>query len=55
LGSPISAVPFPLCTIQQKGGKIVEVFAAKGDFDPATLRSQQFEREGPPRSGELAS
>ena len=54
LGSPLGAVPFRLCTIRQKGGKIVEVFAAEGDFDPATLSSLEFEMEWPPRSGELA-
>jgi predicted NUDIX family NTP pyrophosphohydrolase len=52
LGSPLRATPFPLCTIRQKGGKIVEVFAAEGEFDPATLTSLKFEMEWPPRSGE---
>lgn len=52
LGSPLTAVPFRLCTVRQKGGKIVETFAAEGDFDPATLASLEFEMEWPPRSGE---
>lgn len=52
LGSPLTAVPFRLCTIRQRGGKIVEVFAAEGGFDPATLSSLDFEMEWPPRSGE---
>jgi predicted NUDIX family NTP pyrophosphohydrolase len=54
LGSPLAAVPFRLCTIRQKAGKIVEVFAAEGEFDPITLSSMEFEMEWPPRSGELA-
>lgn len=52
LGSPLTATPFRLCTIRQKGGKVVEVFAAEGDFDPVSLSSLEFEMEWPPRSGE---
>jgi len=37
--------------IRQKGGKWVEAFALEGDFDVATLRSNLFELEWPPRSG----
>jgi predicted NUDIX family NTP pyrophosphohydrolase len=55
LGSPLKTIPFPLCTIRQKAGKIVETFAAEDDFDPATLSSLKFEMEWPPRSGERAS
>lgn len=51
-GSAVERVPFPLCTIKQKGGKIVEVFAAEGEFDCAALTSTEFEVEWPPRSGE---
>lgn len=54
LGAPVTAVPFRLCTIRQKGGKIVEVFAAEGEFDPDRLSSFEFEMEWPPRSGERA-
>lgn len=53
LGSPLATVPFPLCRIRQSGGKIVEVFAAEGDFDPAALSSMHFEMEWPPRSGSM--
>ena len=52
LGSPLTVAPFRLCTIRQKAGKIVETFAAEGDFDPAALSSLEFEMEWPPRSGE---
>lgn len=51
IGSPLDAAPFPLCRIRQSGGKIVEVFAAEGDFDPAHLASMDFEMEWPRRSG----
>jgi predicted NUDIX family NTP pyrophosphohydrolase len=37
--------------VRQKGGKIVRAWAAEGDFDPATLRSNTFEMEWPPGSG----
>jgi predicted NUDIX family NTP pyrophosphohydrolase len=53
LGAPLSATPVHLCRIRQSSGKIVEVFAAEGDFDPARLCSMEFEMEWPPRSGRL--
>ena len=55
IGMPLKVVPFPLCRIKQAGGKIVEVFAAEGDLDPATIASNAFEMEWPPRSGEMQS
>jgi predicted NUDIX family NTP pyrophosphohydrolase len=53
VGTKLSAVPFPLATIRQAGGKIVDAFAVEGDLDPASLRSNEFEVEWPPRSGKL--
>ncbi len=53
LGSPLESSPLPLCRVRQSGGKIVEAFAAEGDFDPASLRSTDFEMEWPRRSGEM--
>jgi predicted NUDIX family NTP pyrophosphohydrolase len=55
IGVPLKVVPFPLCTIKQAGGKVVEVFAAEGDLDPAKFASNEFEMEWPPRSGEIQS
>lgn len=52
-GAPLAAEPFALCRVRQSGGKIVEVFAAEGDFDTARLSSTEFEMEWPPRSGQL--
>jgi predicted NUDIX family NTP pyrophosphohydrolase len=37
--------------IEQKGGKVVRAWAGEAEFDPATLRSNSFEMEWPPRSG----
>lgn len=37
--------------VRLKSGKRVHGWAAEGDFDPATLRSNTFEMEWPPRSG----
>ena len=53
LGAQPPDQAFPLCRIKQSGGKVVEVFAAEGDFDPATLKSIDFEMEWPPRSGRM--
>jgi predicted NUDIX family NTP pyrophosphohydrolase len=40
-----------LGAVRQKSGKVVEAWAAEGDFDPAELRSNSFAIEWPPRSG----
>ncbi len=37
--------------IRQRAGKLVEAWAAEADFDPATLASNTFTMEWPPRSG----
>ncbi|CAN7261213.1 NUDIX domain-containing protein [Phyllobacterium sp. LjRoot231] len=44
-----------LGTIRQAGGKLVTGFAIEGNFDVATLVSNVFEIEWPPRSGHLQS
>jgi predicted NUDIX family NTP pyrophosphohydrolase len=45
--------PVPLKTVRQNGGKMVEVFALEGDFEPVNLVSNDFELEWPPRSGRM--
>jgi predicted NUDIX family NTP pyrophosphohydrolase len=40
-----------LGSVRQKGGKVVHCWAAEGEFDPATLHSNTFAMEWPPRSG----
>ena len=52
-GTRLTGVPFPLATIRQAGGKVVDAFAIEGDLDPAAIRSNEFEIEWPPRSGKL--
>jgi predicted NUDIX family NTP pyrophosphohydrolase len=37
--------------IRQRGGKVVEAWAGEADFDTATLDSNTFTIEWPPRSG----
>ena len=54
LGTPPpidAAAMVDLGEVRQRGGKVVRCFAAAGDFDPATLRSNTFTIEWPPRSG----
>lgn len=41
----------PLTTIRQKAGKTVHAWAFEGDCDPASVRSNTFAIEWPPRSG----
>jgi predicted NUDIX family NTP pyrophosphohydrolase len=50
-GTRLAAVPFPLATVRQAGGKIVHAFAVEGDLDAAAVQSNEFEVEWPPRSG----
>ena len=40
-----------LGSIRQRAGKVVEAWAAEAEFDPATLASNTFAMEWPPRSG----
>ncbi|HWP64469.1 MAG TPA: NUDIX domain-containing protein [Candidatus Limnocylindria bacterium] len=45
----------PLTPVRQPGGKLVLAWAVPGDADPATLRSNEFVMEWPPRSGRMQS
>lgn len=51
LGAEVAVPLIPLGEVRQKGGKVVVAFAAGGDFEPATMQSNMFEMEWPPRSG----
>jgi predicted NUDIX family NTP pyrophosphohydrolase len=54
IGSSLDLTPERLADLGEvrlKSGKRVEGWAAEGDFDPATLRSNTFAMEWPPRSG----
>src|ERR1700761_8474322 len=56
LGSGVTILELtPLGEIRQRGGKRVIAFAGEGDFDPATLESNTFEIEWPPRRGRRQS
>ena len=52
-GTRLTAVPFPLATVRQAAGKLVEAFAVEGELDPAKIESNQFEVEWPPKSGRI--
>ncbi|MGN2246341.1 NUDIX domain-containing protein [Frateuria sp. GZRR35] len=55
LGVPAVGALVALGRLRQRGGKWVEAFALEGDLDPATVRSNLFEIEWPPHSGQQAS
>ena len=55
LGIRPEGAPRPLARIRQAGGKYVEAFALEGDLDPASIVSNSFELEWPPRSGRIQS
>jgi predicted NUDIX family NTP pyrophosphohydrolase len=42
-----------LGAFRQSSAKIVDVWAIAGDFDPATLKSNTFSMQWPPRSGRM--
>jgi len=43
-----------LLPVKQKGGKVVHAWAFQGDCDPATIVSNTFTMEWPPKSGRQA-
>jgi predicted NUDIX family NTP pyrophosphohydrolase len=43
-----------LGSVKQKGGKVVTAWAAQGDLDADSVRSNTFTMEWPPRSGRTA-
>lgn len=53
LGQAITGDLRPLPIIRQKAGKWVLAFAVEQDIDPATIVSNMFELEWPPRSGKF--
>jgi predicted NUDIX family NTP pyrophosphohydrolase len=54
LGSPAPDVGYlDLGVVRQSGGKTVRAFAGEADFDVATVVSNTFEVEWPPRSGRV--
>ena len=54
MGAPVPAREFvELGEVRQAGGKRLTVWAAEGDFDAASARSNTFALEWPPRSGRV--
>jgi predicted NUDIX family NTP pyrophosphohydrolase len=53
IGLDVTAPVKPLGQIKQPGGKIVQIWTAEGDFDPARLASNTFEMEWPKGSGHV--
>ena len=53
MGSPATGDFVPLLPIKQKSGKVVQAWAVEGEFDPGGLRSNTFQAEWPPRSGNM--
>ena len=43
-----------LGSVKQRGGKVVSAWAAEGDLDTDSIRSNTFTMEWPPRSGRTA-
>jgi predicted NUDIX family NTP pyrophosphohydrolase len=53
-GQPLPAGEFvSLGEVRQAGGKVVAAWAVPGDFDAASIVSNQFSMEWPPRSGRM--
>ena len=50
-GKPVTGEFLPLTPLKQPSGKVVHAWAVNGDIDPATLKSNTFTMEWPPRSG----
>jgi predicted NUDIX family NTP pyrophosphohydrolase len=53
-GMAIEGECLDLGAYKQPGGKTIAAFAHAGDFDPASLTSNAFSIEWPPRSGRTA-
>jgi predicted NUDIX family NTP pyrophosphohydrolase len=54
-GVQIEGELYALKPLRQPGGKIIHAWAVEGDLDPATIVSNTFEIEWPPRSRRLQS
>jgi predicted NUDIX family NTP pyrophosphohydrolase len=50
-GSPVQGDAIALGSFRQSSAKTVDVWAVEGEFDPASLKSNTFSMEWPPRSG----
>ncbi len=56
LGSPLPQTAYlELGALAQPSRKVIVAYALEGEFDPASLKSNHFEMEWPPRSGRRQS
>ncbi len=53
LGVQLAGPLLPLGEVRQAGGKRGTAYTVEHDVDTATIRSNEFEMEWPPRSGEM--
>src|SRR5215203_3716173 len=53
MGSPPTGEFQSLGTLKQPSGKIIHAWAVQSDFDTATVASNLFSMEWPPRSGQI--
>jgi predicted NUDIX family NTP pyrophosphohydrolase len=54
-GAEVEGRFLPLQPVRQKAGKLVHAWAVEGDLDAEAVRSNTFEIEWPPRSGQRAT
>ena len=54
MGSPPAGEFVEIGSIKQPSGKVVHAFVAEADFDVATVQSNLFSLEWPPKSGKRA-
>jgi predicted NUDIX family NTP pyrophosphohydrolase len=53
MGSKPAGVFQSLGTLRQPSGKVIHAWAAESDFDVATVKSNLFSMEWPPKSGKM--
>ena len=53
-GMPVDGAFLDLGAHKQASGKTIVAWACEGEFDPASLKSNTFSLEWPPRSGRMA-
>jgi predicted NUDIX family NTP pyrophosphohydrolase len=54
-GSVVTGPFMALTPVRQRSGKLIRAWAARGELDPAALKSNLFSMEWPPRSGQMQS
>ena len=52
-GSQVQGEAIALGSFRQSSAKTIDIWAIEGEFDPASLKSNTFSMEWPPRSGRM--